>query len=156
MAEEQLQDERIRRIAKETFQSCLTKLGIDHQTPRETQKDMSTLRDWRLVYTSKEYTADMLYLAKWRAGVSAITSRMTIIIVGLIVVGAVTFFWSGFKDSFTSDETPTQYQLNPSQYKPPHYKQQYNLTAEEKTLREDAAYKPTYGPSPIKIKMLYG
>ena len=166
MTEEQKNADYIRRIAKEvseeTIRSCLTKLGIDHSNPTEMQKDMSTMRDWRIVYTSKDYSADMQYLNRWRVAISALTSKLTMIVMGLIIAGAVSIFWGGFKDSLRSDDDSKQQQQQKkqqqhehryeSQYKPPiTYKQPSELTVEELALRTYPVYtKDNFGTKTIK------
>ena len=70
-----------REIAREEIKSCFTKVGINHQNPREFQDDLRHLRTWRL---------------RWKM----ITDRAIMILIGIIVAGFCAVIWSGFKLEF--------------------------------------------------------
>ena len=107
---ETMSEEAIRRIARaeaeETIKICLTKLGIDHENPIDTQQDMAALREMRLTFASQDYADDMLHLRRWRKRVNAALSRAMMVVIGVLVLALLTLMWSGFQDSMRQIRPP--------------------------------------------------
>ena len=73
--------EDIRQAVKEGVEDAFTALGIDHASPLETQ-------------------ADFIYLRKLRKGRDALTSRVSLGIVGAVITAVTTLIVVGFNSMF--------------------------------------------------------
>ena len=94
----------MREIAEEASEKAvrrtLTALGVDHDRPLETQKDLATLRELRELIDDPETQKDLLHLRRWRKAMDSVQSRGFVAAVGMVCVGGIALIVYAFRFKF--------------------------------------------------------
>ena len=75
-------------VSEKVVLTSLARIGLDLTNPYEVQQDMA-------------------YIRKWRQQMETMASKALITVLGLIVIGAVAFFWDGLTASFRGGSDPS-------------------------------------------------
>ena len=75
----------------------LLTLGIDHNAPLDTQRDMAAIREMRTIFEGSDFQLDMLHLRRWRMTMEKIESRGFTAAVCLACIGGAAVVLYAFR-----------------------------------------------------------
>lgn len=92
-----LMEQIAKEAADKAVERTLITIGIDYSNPIETQKDMATLHELRVLTSDEEFRQDLLHLRKWRRNMERIESKGLMVAAGMVCFGCIAMILYAFK-----------------------------------------------------------